>query len=204
MDKNAERGESLRALDRLMEGNRRYVDAVRNDADISRLVRKRTMVDGQRPFAIVVTCSDSRVVPEHIFMAGVGDLFTVRVAGNVVADTQLASVVYAASHAGARLVLVLGHTCCGAVGAAIAGGAEGCVGAVTDLVRSAIGDERDDYAACALNVRASVDRLLRDAEVRALVEGAGVEVLGGVYRLDSGRVELLAPAAREARRPGED
>ena len=71
-------------------------------------------------------------------------------------------------------------------------------------MRSAIGDERDDYAACALNVRASVDRLLRDAEVRALVEGAGVEVLGGVYRLDSGRVELLAPAAREARRSGED
>lgn len=193
MDRDVRGNDAREALERLMEGNRRYRDAVRNDADISLPLRAETCAQGQRPYAIVLACSDSRVVPEHIFMAGIGELFCVRVAGNVVGDAQLASVVYAASHLGARLVMVLGHTHCGAVGAAIAGDAVGSVGALASRIADAIGDERDDLAACVLNVRASVDRLRGDGEIAVLAEAAGLEVVGGVYRLEDGAVEVLEP-----------
>ena len=193
MDRDVRGNDAREALERLLAGNRRYRAAVRNYGDIARPLRAERGALGQRPYAIVLACSDSRVVPEHIFMAGIGELFCVRVAGNVVGDAQLASVVYAASHLGARLVMVLGHTHCGAVGAAIAGDAVGSVGALASRIADAIGDERDDLAACVLNVRASVDRLRGDGEIAALAEAAGLEVVGGVYRLEDGAVEVLEP-----------
>ena len=88
---------------------------------------------------------------------------------------------------------MLGHTHCGAVGAAIAGDAVGSVGALASSIADAIGDERDDLAACVLNVRASVDRLRGDGEIAVLAEAAGLEVVGGVYRLEDGAVEVLEP-----------
>ena len=109
------------AKNRLIEGNRLYLDAASSGADISPAKRKETAENGQYPYAIVVTCSDSRVIPESIFSAGIGELFVIRVAGNVLDDHQLGSIEYAADHLGTKLIVLLGHTKCGAVGAAIEG-----------------------------------------------------------------------------------
>ena len=111
-------------IDKLKEGNRKYLAAEQNGGDISPAIRKDTTDNGQHPYAVVIACSDSRVIPENIFMTGIGELFVIRVAGNVIADHQLGSIEYAVDHLGSPLVLVLGHTHCGAVGAAISGHAD--------------------------------------------------------------------------------
>lgn len=181
-------GEALREL---KAGNHAYLQAVSNPSDISPSLRVETCERGQRPFATIITCADSRVVPEHLFMVGLGRIFVIRVAGNVIGDTQLGSVLYAMSHLDTKLVVVLGHTHCGAVAAAIEGGARGSAGAITDLIGEAIGAETDDYRACALNVRHSVRRLLDDSEMAALIDQGDFKVMGAVYHIDSGEVEFL-------------
>ena len=107
------------ALRRLVEGNRIYVEALDHKRDLSQERIADLFENGQRPFACVITCADSRVVPEHIFMTGLGELFVIRVAGNVVGPIELASAVYACEHLHTRLLLVLGHTHCGAIKAAM-------------------------------------------------------------------------------------
>src|SRR5947209_10905279 len=109
------------ALARLMAGNRRYVLHKEQHPDQS-LTRRKELESGQHPFAVILGCADSRVSPEILFDQGLGDLFVIRVAGNVVDDTILASVEYAVEHLGTRLIMVLGHEKCGAVSAAIEGG----------------------------------------------------------------------------------
>ena len=178
------------ALKKLQEGNARYVEAVANDGDVSKALREDTCNNGQHPYAVVLTCSDSRVVPEHAFMCGLGEIFTIRVAGNIVTDTQLASVVYATSHLGSPLVVVLGHTHCGAIDAAMNHGGHGCLSALTDPIEKAIGDEKDDVKACELNVNASLAALKGNSEVQELMNN-GVEILGAIYDIESGEVKFL-------------
>ncbi len=102
-------------VERLKEGNRRYLQVKNEIGDISPAVRRDTCVNGQNPFALIITCSDSRVIPEAIFQVGIGDLFVIRIAGNVIDNHQLGSIEYAADHLGVKLIVVLGHTHCGAV-----------------------------------------------------------------------------------------
>ena len=97
------------ALQKLKDGNQRYLTAEANPGDVSPKIRQYTCENGQSPYAIVITCSDSRVIPESIFCAGIGELFIIRVAGNVMDKHQLGSVEYAADHLGTNLVVVLGH-----------------------------------------------------------------------------------------------
>lgn len=175
------------ALEKLQDGNRRYLAAQTNTGDISAALRQKTTDEGQAPYAIVITCSDSRVIPESIFMAGIGEIFTIRVAGNVMDRHQLGSVEYAADHLGTKLVVVLGHTHCGAVGAALSGGADGYIKYLTDEIRRAIGDEKDEEKACCLNVRQSVS-VIREK----LSLAPDVEVCGALYHIDSGKVEFLS------------
>ena len=175
------------ALEKLKEGNQRYLTATTNPGDISPQIRQTTCDEGQTPYAIVVTCSDSRVIPEGIFSAGIGELFVIRVAGNVMDKHQLGSVEYAADHLGCKLVVVLGHEHCGAVGAAISSAPEGYIKYITDEILKAIGDEKDELRACCLNVERSV------ASIR---ENLGMpedklKVCGAVYHIDSGAVEFL-------------
>ncbi len=101
-----------KALEKLKAGNARYIDAKVNSEDISQAKRTDTLVNGQKPYAIIITCSDSRVIPENIFMTGIGELFVIRIAGNVIDEHQLGSIEYAASHLGAPLIVVMGHTHC--------------------------------------------------------------------------------------------
>ena len=95
------------ALEKLKEGNQRYLSVSANPGDISPQIRQDTCANGQSPYAIVITCSDSRVIPEGIFTAGIGELFVIRVAGNVMDNHQIGSVEYAAGHLGCNLVVVL-------------------------------------------------------------------------------------------------
>ena len=142
----------------MKEGNRRYV----LQSDPAR--RLETAENGQHPYAIVVCCSDSRVIPEQIFDAKLGDLFVIRVAGNVLDNHQMGSIEYAAAHLHCRQVVVLGHTGCGAVAAALEGSADGFIRYITEDILEAIGDERDPYAACRLNVEHAVAKLKHEFE----------------------------------------
>lgn len=178
------------ALNRLVEGNKRYIEANYNPGDISKLIRKYTANNGQKPYAIILACSDSRAIPEAIFSAGIGDLFVIRVAGNVVDDHQLGSIEYAADHLGCRLVVVLGHDRCGAVDAAMNHDPDGHIKYITDDISEAIGDEKNEYKACCLNVLHSVKIIDNNVDIKHLEE-EGLKVMGAIYNLESGVVEFL-------------
>ena len=179
------------ALQKLKDGNGAYLTARTAGGNVSPELRAQTCAEGQKPYAIIVTCSDSRVIPEAIFSAGIGDLFVIRVAGNVIDNHQLGSIEYAAGHLGSRLVVVLGHDHCGAVDAAINHNPDGFVKFITDEIRLAIGGEKDDYRACCLNVRHSVRRIERSLNIRPEDEH-GLRVIGALYRLQTGEVEFLS------------
>ena len=174
-----------RALERLKEGNQIYINSVKGVGDISPDKRHYTSKHGQSPFAVIVSCSDSRVIPESIFSAGIGDLFVIRVAGNVVGDFQLGSIEYAVEHLGCKLVVVLGHTGCGAVGAAHSEHG-GHLKFITDEIKRAIGTECDMRKAELLNVNQSVTKI-KDQ----LTGTEGLLVTGAMYHTDSGVVDFL-------------
>ena len=179
------------ALARLRSGNERYLQARTAAGDVSPQARLATFRNGQEPYAIVLACSDSRVIPEAIFSAGIGELFTIRVAGNVVDNHQLGSIEYAEEHLGCRLVVVLGHTCCGAVDAALHHEPYGAVRFITDEIAAAIGDEHDEARACLLNVARSVHRIEESRQMRRDEAEAGLRVVGALYHTDSGAVEFF-------------
>lgn len=179
------------ALAKLKSGNAAYLNASANPGDVSPAIRKDTCENGQHPYAIVVTCSDSRVIPEAIFSAGIGELFTIRAAGNVIDNFQLGSVEYAADHLGTNLIVVLGHTNCGAVGAAMGGGAEGFIKFITDEIKSVIGGETDGYKASCLNVNNSIKKIAEGLHIPPEGNEKGWKVVGAIYHIDDGHVEFL-------------
>ncbi|MBR6090823.1 MAG: hypothetical protein IKP86_12880 [Anaerolineaceae bacterium] len=170
-------------IERLNNGNRQFLQT----SDKSLL--KETAQNGQKPYAIIICCSDSRVIPEQIFSASVGDLFVIRVAGNVLDRHQLGSIEYAAAHLGCRLIVMLGHTHCGAVDAAVSGHADGYVSYITEDILEAAGSEKDPLKACRLNVLHGVTRIKN--EFAEHPEITGVEVRGALYDIEAGTVEWL-------------
>ena len=178
------------ALARLAEGNRIYVEALDHHRDLSPERVRDLFENGQRPFATIVTCADSRVVPEHIFMAGLGEVFVIRVAGNVVGPTEAASVLYACEHLHTRLLLVLGHTHCGAITAALDGEA-GPLAPITERITAALGSERDPYRASVLNTEAAIDELRALPELAALEHAGRLMVRGAIYHTHCGVVDFL-------------
>ena len=152
-------------------------------------LRRKTAEEGQTPYAIVICCSDSRVIPEQIFSAEIGDLFVIRVAGNVLDNHQMGSIEYAASHLHCDQIIVLGHTGCGAVSAALSGHSDGFIKYITDDIQEAIGNEKDPDKACRLNVIHAMDRLEQDFDQHPEIEK--VDISGAVYDIVSGQVEWL-------------
>ncbi len=193
---------TVEAFDKLKEGNRRFVAGQSAD-----LHRTHKLIDNQTPFAIVVGCSDSRVPPEIVFDQGVGDMFVIRIAGNIVTPLELGSIEFAAIKFGPRLVIVVGHSCCGAVQATIEIQETGSESAVEDLSPGmqtivehiSVSVENDDKASdpqtvervVRTNVRNSVDRIRGESSVlQGLIADEGMEVIGAYYDLDTGEVHF--------------
>jgi len=184
------------ALRRLIDGNRRYAKgAVR--APNRDLKRRAEVAKGQHPFAIIVTCSDSRVPPEILFDQGLGDLFVVRVAGNVVDDIAIGSIEYAVEHLGARLILVLGHEKCGAVSATVQGGSvPGHIGSIVDAIKPAVEHARTMKGtlldnAISENARAVAAKLSSSEPIlMEMVKSGKIQVANGVYSLTTGAVAI--------------
>lgn len=197
------------ALERLREGNRRYVEGAPAADPFARRERRSELVGGQEPFAVILGCSDSRVPVEIVFDLDLGDLFVIRVAGNVVASSQVGSVEFAASQFGTRLVVVLGHTQCGALHATLEelrrpGPAAGTKGlrSIVDRIRPAVEElvaadpgadpEALMRRAVRANVRASVRQLRYGSPLlEQLIERDGLVVVGAEYSLESGEVAFL-------------
>ena len=186
-----------KSLTLLKAGNYSYVATGESSGNISPAQRLHTAEEGQHLYAVVITCSDSRVVPEVVFSAGIGDLFVIRVAGNVIDSHQLGSIEYAAEHLGCRLVLVLGHTHCGAVDAAIAGNSEGYIKYIVEEIQEAIGQEKDPYEACHHNVRHSMHVIENSLKIQAVEHDYGVKVMGAIYDIETGKVDFLQDNLRQ-------
>lgn len=196
------------ALERLREGNRRYVAGEQGHDPAQLAARRQALVEGQAPFAIVLGCSDSRAPTELLFDQGLGDLFVIRVAGNVAAPCQVGSVEYAANVRGTRLVVVLGHTRCGAVTTTLAqldtpstalspnlrAIVERIEPAVAELREGPLRDDPDALLARAIraNVRASANQLRRGSAIlERLIAEEGLRVVGAEYDLASGEVDFF-------------
>lgn len=188
------------ALERLMAGNTRYIQGVMKRHDFQS--ERAALVKGQNPFVAVLSCADSRITPEYAFDTGRGDVFAVRIAGNFVTNDGLASLEYAVAVLGAPLVVVLGHDDCGAVSAAIKAVKEkalfpGQIQSLANALRPAVeqvlkapGDLLEN--AIVQNVKDTVSQLRKDSPVLSEAIAAGkLKVVGGVYRLQSGKVEWL-------------
>lgn len=195
------------ALERLRDGNHRFVSEQhrrRRPAES----RRHELVDGQAPFAIILGCSDSRVPAEIVFDQGLGDLFVIRVAGNVVAPSQIGSVEFAAERFGTRLVVVLGHSQCGAVVATLEELERPTemrspnLRSIVDRIRPAVegllevGGAREGDAlvrhAVRANIRASVDHLRHGSAIlERLIDSDGLLVIGAEYSLETGMVDFF-------------
>ncbi len=192
MDMNHYEYSAQVALERLKAGNRRFVEESFATLDISRAVLKRFTDYGQHPYAIVIACSDSRVVPEMIFSAGIGDLFVIRLAGNVIDDHQLGSIEYAAEHLGTGLVVVLGHTNCGAIDAVLKGHSGEYIRYIAEDIKEAIGDEKDPYRACCRNVEHCCSQIESSLAIQQDEKKYGLRVMGAVYDIETGRVDFIS------------
>lgn len=196
------------ALERLRAGNRRFVSGRLSHDTLASEARRREVAAGQEPFAIILGCSDSRVPAEIIFDQGLGDLFVIRVAGNIVAPSQVGSVEFAAARYGTRLVVVLGHSQCGAVLATLetlehkgdAGSRN--LRSIVDRVRPSVeallagGSRLDPDAlldrAVRANIRASADHLRHGSEIlERLIAEEGLLVVGAEYSLETGEVRFF-------------
>ena len=175
---------SEEAVLRLKEGNSRYVSGTYS-GDVSKQRRVLTAEEGQHPYAAIVTCSDSRVIPEIIFSAGIGELFVIRSAGNVVDGCTLGSLEYVVGHMGCKLVVVMGHTSCGAIAEAIKDFHEGHSIEIINDIRAGIGDEDEPVKASCLNIINSV-RLIKED----IGERHDVKVIGALYDIVTGVVDF--------------
>ena len=185
------------ALQLLVEGNARFV-AGKLQHPHQDAGRRAEVLAGQHPFAIILSCSDSRVPVEELFDQGIGDLFLIRNAGNILDDVVLGSIEYAAEHIGVPLLLILGHTKCGAVTATCGGGeAPGHIKAVVEIIAPAVEEVRGhagDFVmnATVANVKRSVDQARNCGPILShLVKEGKLQVVGGIYHLDTGKVELF-------------
>lgn len=182
-------------LDRLKKGNENFV-ADKLDGKLQDSVRRNELTSGQQPHTIVLSCADSRVVPELAFDTGLGELFVLRVAGNIANTSTIASIEYAVAHCGSKLIVVLGHQSCGAVTAAVGGGDNGynlnhLLSHITPAISKAgAGAEVNDV----VKVNASLtteDLVSRSTIIRNAVEKGDVKIVPAYYNLDSGKVDFL-------------
>lgn len=178
------------ALQALIQGNREYVDAQKN-GNISQFIRHSVAAEGQQPYAVIVTCSDSRVPAEYIFSAGIGELFVIRTAGHVIGDFELGSIEYGVKYLRAKVVLVLGHNHCGAVKAAMGNHGKGYVRKILDEIIPVITGEEDVEKCEKLNIENSIRRIMESDMIERYVDEGRIKVISGKYDIESGIVEFF-------------
>ena len=184
-------------LDRLIRGNCGYRNRQTNPAPITQSLRRSMAEQGQKPCAVILTCADSRVPPEHIFHAGLGELFVIRNAGNLMGYYSLGSVEYAVQHLNAPLVVVMGHTGCGAVHAAMHEQANGALGWILDSVRAHLGETRDVRLAERRNLLANLAHVGTSRTLCHLYEIGKVDFAAAMYDIHTGHVDFLYGPAEE-------
>ena len=199
---------ALEALERLREGNRRFESDIRSHEALPSRSRRQELATGQEPFAIILGCSDSRVPAEIVFDQGLGDLFVIRVAGNIVSPSQVGSVEFAAERFGTRLIVVLGHSSCGAILATLeeigrpseaqSRGLHSIVSrvrpSVEELLATDFGNDPEELVRQAVraNIRASADHLRHGSEILVqLIQNDGLLVVGAEYSLETGVVDFF-------------
>lgn len=192
------------ALKLMMDGNKRYVENQMQAQKLSDPARRQSLTRSQKPYAIVLSCSDSRVPPEIIFDKGLGEIFVIRVAGNIPDPLVLGSIEYAAEHLGSPLIMVLGHERCGAVTATVEskGKPEGNIGAIVKTISPAVKQAKKEYKgndksqlvekAADINIRMVSAGIIKDSPViRHLVKEGKVKIVNAKYDLDDGKVTLM-------------
>ncbi|MES2014047.1 MAG: carbonic anhydrase [Pseudomonadota bacterium] len=190
------------ALDILIEGNHRFTNNLSASKDLLNLVM--LTKDKQHPFASVLSCSDSRAPVEMLFDQALGDIFSVRLAGNIASDKCIGSLEFSSKYLGSKIVVVLGHTDCGAVKAACDDFREGHIGEIINLIRPAVrmdkttvenrSSSNTDFVdrVCALNVRVQIDEILHSSDIiQDLLSDKKIGIVGGVYNLATGEVTFL-------------
>ena len=195
-DQEATSVSASEAMRLILDGNQRFI-AGKLEHPNQEPARRDLIAKGQHPFASILTCSDSRTAPEILFDRGIGDIFVVRVAGNVADKVVIESLDYSVEHLGVRFVMVLGHRRCGAVTAAVKGHDEpGDIGPMLTELRPAVkaskgmpGDPVEN--AVRVNVQLVVAKLMHSPELAPMVHSGKLTVIGGIYDLDSGKIDLL-------------
>lgn len=191
-----------KAINFLKEGNQRFLNNLKYNRNLLNQVDETK--DGQFPFAIILSCMDSRTSSEIVFDQGIGDIFSLRVAGNVVTDDMVGSMEYACKHVGTKLILVLGHSKCGAATGACKGGAPGKLGDVLKKFDASISEIKEEMpnmdqtssefieAVANQNVIHTMDAILKQSDVlRELFEKGEIGIAGAYYNVDNGNVEFL-------------
>lgn len=191
----------------LVEGNKRFVNNLKSDHDHLEMINETR--EGQYPFAVILSCMDSRTSVELIFDQGLGDLFSIRVAGNIVNDDILASIEYAVKYVGSKVLMVLGHTECGAIKSAKQGVADGHITGLLKRIYPSISkamlkDDNDhlfqDNVTYA-NVENSLEEILTRSEiVKELFKKGEIGIVGGVYNIETGEVDFFKNLTRKTRK----
>ncbi|MBZ9728094.1 carbonic anhydrase [Salegentibacter sp. JZCK2] len=182
-------------LNRLKEGNGRFT-ADNKEGKLQDKSRREELTKGQSPYAIVLSCADSRVVPELAFDAGLGELFTVRVAGNIANSSSIASMEYAVAHLGTEIIVVMGHESCGAVTAAMSGGDNGynlnhLVSHIAPAI-AASGKDAPVNDVVKKNAQLTAEELkTRSTIIKEAADSGKVKIVSAYYNLDSGKVDFL-------------
>jgi carbonic anhydrase len=192
------------ALDILIEGNERFVNNYTANKDMQSLVQ--LIKDKQHPFASFLSCSDSRAPVELLFDQALGDIFSVRLAGNIASDKAVGSLEFASKYLGSKLIVVMGHSRCGAVKAACDDFKDGHIGEIINLIKPSIRHEKtvtdlsernsknDDFVEkiCALNVKYQIDHIIRTSDIiEDMLTDHTIGIIGGVYDLNTGKVDFL-------------
>ena len=191
------------ALDILIEGNYRFVNNLTGNKDTQTLVE--ITKNKQHPFAAFLSCSDSRAPVELLFDQALGDIFSVRLAGNIASDKCIGSLEFSSKYLGSKLIVVMGHTSCGAVKAACDDFKDGHIGEIINMIKPAIRHEKtvlEDRTSkneafvqkiCELNVRYQIDQIIRTSDIiQDMLQAKQIGVVGGVYDLNTGTVQFLS------------
>lgn len=190
------------ALDLLVQGNKRFIENKQQDKNLTQM--REALIDNQQPFAAVLGCSDSRTAPETIFDQSLGDIFTVRLAGNVACRKAIGSLEYSCKYLGSKIIVVMGHTNCGAVKAACDNFEEGNITEIIKLLNPAVSEEtttldpernskNNEFVAnvCFLNVKKQIQNIINQSDIlKEMLDKKQIGIIGGVYNFASGQVEF--------------